>query len=255
MTNKAIYILGGFNIDLLKCETSHFSHTFLLHLQSCYLIPTVDKPTRFHRASATLIDNIFANNPVKILASGNIVTDVSDHFLQVCVIKSAIDKFKGNTIKLRDYSKFSAVRFNYDLSNVHWDDIVSSGKNIVDMLFSSFYNKFNTIVNKHAPMIKLSSRKRKVLSKPWITTGLMVSVRMNSKNKLYPSGDEVRYKYYRNKISSLIRISKKIYYSDYFEANMSNIKKSGQVLINYCFAIRKISRLLLQLRTQTIRIN
>ena len=46
------------------------------------------------------------------------------------------------------------------------------------------------------------------------------------KNKLYASGDEVRYKYYRNEISSPIRISKNNYYSDYFKANMSNIKKT-----------------------------
>ena len=43
------------------------------------------------------------------------------------------------------------------------------------------------------------------------------------KNKFYESGDEVRYKYYRKNISSLIRISKKDYYSDYFEVNKSNI--------------------------------
>ena len=117
LTNKAKYIMGDFSIDVLKCATSHLSHNFLLHLQSCYLIPTVDKPTRVHRASATLIDNIFVNNPDKILACGNIVTDVSDHFSQVCVIKSVIDKYKGKTIKLRDYSKFSAVCFSDDLSN------------------------------------------------------------------------------------------------------------------------------------------
>ena len=40
------------------------------------------------------------------------------------------------------------------------------------------------------PMKEASSRKRTVLSKPWITTGLKVSVRM--KNKLYVLGDEVR---------------------------------------------------------------
>ena len=196
--------------DLLKCETSHFNHNFLLHLQSCYLIATVDKPTRVHRASATLTDNIFVNNPDKILASGNIVTDISDHFSQVCVIKSATDKFKGKSIKLRDYSKFSAVRLSDDLSNVHRDDILSSGKNNVDVLFPSFYNKFNAMV-KRAPTKKISNRKRKVLSKPWITTGsTKVSIRM--KSKLYASGDKVRYKYYRIKISSLIRISKNNYY-------------------------------------------
>ena len=65
--------MGDFNIDLLKSETSQISHDFLTSLQSCYLIPTVDKPTRVHRNSATLIDklidNIFLNNPDQILLS------------------------------------------------------------------------------------------------------------------------------------------------------------------------------------------
>ena len=62
-------------------------------------------------------------------------------------------------------------------------------------------------------MKKISNRKRKVLSEPWITTGSTeISIRMIMKSKLYGSGDKVRYKYYRNKISSLIRISKNNYY-------------------------------------------
>ena len=68
--------MGDFNIDLLKCETSQISHDFLTSLQSCYLIPTVDKPTRVYRNSATLIDNIFVNNPDEILLSGNIISDI-----------------------------------------------------------------------------------------------------------------------------------------------------------------------------------
>lgn len=148
LNNNTLYRMGDFNVDLLKCETSHFSHNFLLHLQSCYLIATVDKPTRVHRASATLIDNIFVNNPDKILASGYIVTDISDHFSRVCVMKSAIDKYKSKSIKLRDYSKVSAVRLSDGLSNVHRDDILSSGKNNVDVLFPSFHNKFNAMVKK-----------------------------------------------------------------------------------------------------------
>ena len=111
MTNKAIYIMGDFNIDLLKYKTSHFSHNFLLHPQSCYLIPTVDKPTRVHRASATLIDNILVNNPDKILASGNIVTDVSDHFSQICVTKSAIDKFKGKLLLINSSTTQNSLLF------------------------------------------------------------------------------------------------------------------------------------------------
>ena len=44
--DKTVYIMGDFNIDFLKCKTSKISQDFLLSLQSCYLIATVDKPTR-----------------------------------------------------------------------------------------------------------------------------------------------------------------------------------------------------------------
>ena len=79
--DKDVYMMGDFNIDLLKCESSQISSDFLLSLQSCYLIPTVDQPTRVHRTSATLI----VNNPDKLLTSGNIISDISDHFSQFCI--------------------------------------------------------------------------------------------------------------------------------------------------------------------------
>ena len=83
---KPVYILGDFNLDLLKLETCRFSHDFLLSLQSCHFLPTIDKPTRVHRSSATLIDNIFTNCPEQHIMSGNIVSDISDHFTQFCII-------------------------------------------------------------------------------------------------------------------------------------------------------------------------
>ena len=62
-SGKHIVIMGDFNIDLLKCASSSYSHDFLTSLQSCFLVPTIDKPTRVRSTSATLIDNIFINNP------------------------------------------------------------------------------------------------------------------------------------------------------------------------------------------------
>ena len=51
--DKQICVLGDFNIDLLKAQSSNYSHDFLLSLQNCYLIPIVDKPTRVRSTSAT----------------------------------------------------------------------------------------------------------------------------------------------------------------------------------------------------------
>ena len=151
-------------------------------LQSCYLLPTIDKPTRVHKTSASLIDNIFVTNPEKILISGNIVTDVSDHFSQFCILTSARDKVTKKTIKKRHFSNFSPVQFNKDLSEVNWDDIVSKANNI-DNLFSSFYRQMNKAVNKNAPIKIISQRKLKQLAKPWITNGIRTSIKI--KNKLY----------------------------------------------------------------------
>ena len=60
-SDKTIYIMGDFNINLLNAETCNFTKEFLLTLQSYSFIPTIDKPTRVYSSSATLIDNIFVN--------------------------------------------------------------------------------------------------------------------------------------------------------------------------------------------------
>ena len=104
---------------------------------------------------------------------------------------------------------------------VDWNRIIANGTNSVNKLFSSFYNKYNTIVNKHAPMKKLSNRKAKQLSKPWITDGIRAATKFN--NKLYATGDKVRLKHYRNKICTVIHLSKRRYYDTFFENNMSNM--------------------------------
>ena len=59
--NKSVYIMGDFNINLLHAESSRYAQEFLLSLQSFSFIPTIDKPTRVHNSSATLIDNILTN--------------------------------------------------------------------------------------------------------------------------------------------------------------------------------------------------
>ena len=83
--------MGDFNIDLLKSQVCHFAQNFLLTLQSYTFTPTIDKPTRIHRNSATLIDNIFVNNIENSFLSGNILSDISDHFSQFCIIQSVIE--------------------------------------------------------------------------------------------------------------------------------------------------------------------
>ena len=75
------------------------------------------------------------------------------------------------------------------------------------MLFPTFYNKLNKQINKDATVRSLSKRKNKPLSKLWITKEIRKSIRI--KNELFFSGDRDKYKFYRNKILHLSRISKR----------------------------------------------
>ena len=70
-----------------------------MSLQS-YLIPTVDKPTRVRNTSATLIDNVFANIPEMVLASGSIISDISHHFPQLCILTSIVNQRKSESRKV-----------------------------------------------------------------------------------------------------------------------------------------------------------
>ena len=161
--------------------------------------------------------------------SGNIITDVSDHFSQFCILSSAKEKSNiKKTIRKRDFSHFSSESFNHDLSAVDWESILLTKSNNIDDLFSTFFKRVNNIVNKHAPIKNLSKHKIKQLAKPWITKGLKTSIKV--KNKLYVMGDSTQYTYYKNRITTVTRLSKQKYYANYFLANINNMKKTWQVI-------------------------
>ena len=222
-TGKRILVMGDFNLCLLKSETFGHSHNFLSSVLSYGIMPMIDKPTRVRGNSASLIDNILVNEPDQVQGSGNILSDTSDHFSQFCIFKSKMEKTKPVKTKRRDFSKFSKTSFLNDLGQVDWDSLISRSGNDIDNLFSSFYKKLNKIVNKHAPIKQISRRQAKQLTKPWITRGIRASIKI--KNKLFASGQEERYKYYRNKICRLTRISKRNYFNNYFNDNLTNMKK------------------------------
>ena len=190
--------------------------------------------------SASLIVNIFENNPDWVSVSGNIISDVSDHFSQFCIFRSARDRIKPVKRKMRDFTNFDRDSFTQDLNQIDWQSIIANGNNDIDYIFSSFYSKYNKIINKHVPIKQISRRQLKRFSKPWITQGIRASIK--TKNKLFASGDQTKYKFYRNKINHLIRIIKRGYFHDYFEKNLQNMKKTWEALNNLLNRKTKKSR-------------
>ena len=88
-SGKQIFLMGDYNINLLR-----FQHApnFILSLQSFNLTPTIDKPKTVHHNSYSLIDDIFASNQEDTITNGNIISDLTNHFSQFCILNSSKPK-------------------------------------------------------------------------------------------------------------------------------------------------------------------
>ena len=90
-------------------------------------------------------------------------------------------------------------------------------------------------MNKYAPLKRVNKYKLRFKNKPWITSGIQKSIYIKNKllkkfiNKKDPQSKAIfheQYKTYRNLLSTLMKQSKQIYYTKYFENNWSNIKNT-----------------------------
>ena len=81
--------MGDFNFDLLNYETDTGTAGFLNSIVQFGFLPLTHQPTRSTTdRSATITDNIFANNFEHESISGNLLFKISDHLLQSSIIKS-----------------------------------------------------------------------------------------------------------------------------------------------------------------------
>ena len=113
-----------------------------------------------------------------------------------------------------------------EYNNKVWDNILKTEKEDANFSLNNYVENISNLVTKHAPLRKLNKKELKCLSKPWISLGLQTSIRVknNLHSKFINSTDSFtkselyeKYKIYRNKISTLLKQSKKNYYDNFFK--------------------------------------
>ena len=89
-TSKNIIFAGDLNINVLDYESNEKVQDFLSNMFQYNIIPTINKPTRVTRNTATAIDHIVTNTVISGIQrrSGIIKTDISDHFPIVFVLNT-----------------------------------------------------------------------------------------------------------------------------------------------------------------------
>ena len=101
VTRYPCYIMGDFNLDLLKHDKHPPTEKFLDIMHANSFIPIINRPTRVTRDTCTLIDNIYTNNYniTNDNYSGLLTTDISDHFPVFHLSKNAVNILLTMNIK------------------------------------------------------------------------------------------------------------------------------------------------------------
>jgi len=133
-------------------------------------------PTRVTGHSQTILDNILTNNR-SILLSGFVQTDISDQYI-VFSIALNFSCFASNELGMvRNKTKFNTETYhtqlesNLEALNPHFVDVEPHNFN---QLFEKFLNIVACMIEAHAPLQKLLQKQRKLQTKPWLTSVILL---------------------------------------------------------------------------------
>jgi len=237
-TKKVAALLGDFNVNLLDYSKHTSTSEYYDNISSSGFRPLILQPTRVTSRSSTLIDNIFINDLTCFSNGGNIVTSISDHYMQFSILDIFDvhhEKFKDRK-SVRNWRIFNKREFKDELSRINWNEIITPQMSTNESC-SKFYNTITKLLDEMAPFKKLTKKELKLKQNPWITPGILASMRTRDqlhknflKENILDKKEDLfnQYKKYRNMIISLIRKSKRKYYFDFFNKHNTNIKKTWE---------------------------
>ena len=92
--NKTTVLLRDFNDNLLNYDTDTDIFDFLNCMYCIALLPHIISPTHITARSKTLTDNTFSNAYNSTFKSGNLLTTLFDHNVQVLFLENQIKTSK-----------------------------------------------------------------------------------------------------------------------------------------------------------------
>ena len=156
-----VYLIGDMNINFLSYNSENKIADYLDTLFDLGVMPLITKTTRITDHTKTLIDHIYTNMPHKITRSGVCLADVCDHLPVFWSIKNNIP-MTCKTKYYRDFSRFNSDLFLRDLESMDFNSIVDHD---VNTSMNRLVALLGSVTDKHAPIRKVTGKKKKLLSK------------------------------------------------------------------------------------------
>ena len=241
--DNTFYLLGDFNINISPQKKTVGNSIYINHLISSASFSVITIPTtRVTVTSSSIIDHIITNDTNHPLSTGVIycADKLSDRYVTFCNVSVYLTKSKKYIpiSVFRDKSNFNPESYCSDLNRSlleFFDNLGELTESNFDESFDAFITVVQNVTGSHAPIKRLSRKQRKLKNKPWITKGILTSIR--HKNKMHKShyilGDQVtksEYKKYSNKLTKIKTMAKKKHFAEELEKNKNNPKKTWEIL-------------------------
>ena len=233
-SNQNYIVLGDFNINYDEVTTQQSISDYANHINNVGCEQLIDKPTRICQTTGSIIDHIYVNSILKDHVQPIIFyEDISDHLPICATIKCKPIEKAANRPYRRKISQENIALFLEDLRTSLNKPKMRSNKNLDDLV-----TLMNELTNAYFPKRMLSRRQFKTSKNPWITPGILTSIK--HKNRLYAKYVKNKspiahtdYKKYRNKLTHVKEAAKKIYYQKLFlgPGNPSNTWKNINQLL------------------------
>ena len=141
---KLLIIGTDQNLDLLKYTVHEPTEKLLDIMLDNGMLPSITKPTRITRHSATLIDNIYATEKLVLDSESKILTDeLSDHLPCLCLYRQKVKKAKQSIeIKYRKVNVENLEKVKLDMSQVSLNEELDSSA-YCESLHGTLKNSFD----------------------------------------------------------------------------------------------------------------
>ena len=237
---KMFYIIGDINIDINRTnQKSPQAERCMQVITSNGAFSLITKPTRVTDKTATVIDHIITNDTTHSIFPRVIGTSLTDHY----AIMRKIGKIEKLGKKLpiflyRNKKNFCPEAFsdnlNRELGNLISNNLPLNRDNF-NKAFDQFVNLIAKIIDKHAPLQRLSRKQKKFASKPWITKGILISIW--KKNATFRThfikgnlAEKTLFWLYSNTLTRIKALAKKIYFCSEFARNIKNPRKTWEII-------------------------
>ena len=228
--NIELFFLGDFNQDLLPKRLTADVRDVRQTFSTYQLTQLIKSPTRITNRSKALIDHIYTSDSNKVIASGVSQCAISDHSLIYLVRRCKKLSGPSKVINYRNFKNYISKNFKADLHTASWDEIDTSLT--VGEAWDAFSTTLGNVIDQHVP---LDTKRVRTSTLPWLTSeirALMRSRDFHHKRAQKTQADREwrAYRDLRNKTTSLIRKSKREYYSHVINANKRDSGKLWKAL-------------------------